>query len=712
MPLEHFDPQIRPAAMNSEAERLKNEGNARKEAGDLEGALDAYRRALVLAPDYAAALYNCGLVLQEAGRPAQAEPYLRRFAQLEPSDRDAFFRLGLVLAAQERHAEAAEAYREALRLDAGNPLLLLELARCDAALGRRREACEGLQAALRILPDLDEAHNMLGVLLEGQGDLEGALQHYRRAASLQPRDAVYLSNVAVALGLKGDYGESIRMFRSAIEAQGDDANLRRNLGRVYAVAGQHELAAEAFAAADALAPGDPRSQGGLLFSKQHLCDWARFDALVQARRRSASEHPDQPLEPFSMLSIPSTRSEQLREARAYAESIQRRVAEERTALHFAHRRRSRRRLKIGYLSADFHEHATAHLTAELYELHDRSCFEVRAYSYGPDDRSEMRARLRSAFDAFEDMQSFSHAQAARRIYDDEVDILVDLKGYTLQARTAILALRPAPVQVSYLGYPGTMGADFVDYLVADRFVIPPEHEADYSEKLVLLPGSYQVNDRKRRVGPTPLRRDLGLPERSFVFCCFNQAYKILPETFRAWMRVLQACPGAVLWLLHSGPAASANLRREAAAAGVEPERLVFAGAVPLSEHLGRLRAADLFLDTWPYNAHTSASDALWAGVPVLTCPGQTFASRVAGSLLTALDMTELIVPSVEAYEAAAMRLATSPREIAALRSKVAAARTGGSLFDTPAFTRALEEAYERMGSLAASGRSPERIDLT
>jgi predicted O-linked N-acetylglucosamine transferase (SPINDLY family) len=349
--------------------------------------------------------------------------------------------------------------------------------------------------------------------------------------------------------------------------------------------------------------------------------------------------------------------------------------------------------------------------AEMFELHDRERFRVHAYSYGPNDGSAMRSRLERSFERFVDARAMPHAELSSAIHADGVDILVDLKGYTQHARSEVVALRPAPLQVAYMGYPGTLAAGFVDYLVADRYVIPPGYERFYGEKLVFLPGSYYVNDRLRGEGPMPPRALLGLPEEAIVFCCFNQTYKILPEVFEGWMRILQAVPGSVLWLLDTNATARQNLGREAAKRGIEPARLIFAPRVASAQHLARVAAADLFLDTRPYNAHTTATDALWVGLPVLTTAGSTFASRVAGSLLAALGMPELIAASPAEYEACAIELARSPPALASLRRKVLRQRASASLFDTARFTRNLEHAYVRMWERHLAGEPPASFDV-
>jgi predicted O-linked N-acetylglucosamine transferase (SPINDLY family) len=460
-----------------------------------------------------------------------------------------------------------------------------------------------------------------------------------------------------------------------------------------------------------LQPDSAAAAQCLLFEMQHVCDWSRLEELWEHQRRSARDPQGQQFSSFSMLSVPLTPAEQLQCMKNFSRHQLRAALHDRDRPHFRFERKENSRIRVGYLSADFHEHATAYLMAELFELHDRGRFEIAAYSYGPDDGSPMRERLKQAFDHFSDISSASHADAADRIHRDQVDILVDLKGYTHGSRTEIVAMRPAPIQVNYLGYPGTMGADFIDYLVTDRFITPREHAEHFSEKLAYLPGCYQVNDRKRSVAATPPRGELGLSQQSFVFCCLNQTFKIVPQFFAAWMRLLKAVPGSVLWLLESNPWAAQNLRQQARNHGIDPRRLIFAPMCPSARHIARMGAADLFLDTAPCNAHTTTSDALWAGLPVLTCAGNTFASRVAGSVLTAAGMPELVTHTMEAYEAFALRLAGNPGELAGLREKLARNRTSAPLFDTPSFARHLEALYLRMWENYLSGNAPRAIEL-
>jgi predicted O-linked N-acetylglucosamine transferase (SPINDLY family) len=370
------------------------------------------------------------------------------------------------------------------------------------------------------------------------------------------------------------------------------------------------------------------------------------------------------------------------------------------------------RIRLAYVSGDFLNHATAVLMAELFELHDRARFEVIAISYGPDDRSELRGRLVKAFDQFHDVGAKSGLEIARQIRALEADIAIDLKGYTTDYRGQIFVHRPAPVQANYLGFPGTLGTKDFDYIIADPIVLPPEHEPYYAEQVARLPGCYQVNDRKRAIAAaTPSRAEAGLPPDGFVFCCFNNNWKILPTMFDVWMRLLKKAEGGVLWLLRDNDSVEVNLRREAAVRGVDPARLVFAGRASHAKHLARHRLADLFLDTLPYNAHTTASDALWAGLPVLTCRGETFAGRVAASVLQAADLPELVTANLADYETLALRLAQERDLLSDIKAKLARNRDTCRLFDTTTFARHIEAAYTTMWEISQRGEKPRSFDV-
>jgi predicted O-linked N-acetylglucosamine transferase (SPINDLY family) len=444
------------------------------------------------------------------------------------------------------------------------------------------------------------------------------------------------------------------------------------------------------------------------------CEWEAFDSwLPQALQALADPHAVA-WSPFHLLSLPGISAAQQRQAavcwmtaRLQASGDDRALL----ALEFAAQTpvpATGRRIRLGYLSNDFHQHATALLMVEMLESHDRICFELHAYSYGADDGQGMRQRLLPCFDTFTDITAMDDLAAARAIHADGIDILVDLKGYTAATRTALLSYRPAPVQVSYLGYPGTLGGSFSDYLISDNFITPASAAPDYSEALACLPHSYQPHGRRAAIEPPPSRAEAGLPAQGLVFCCFNQAWKFTPEVFGLWCSLLAQVPGSVLWL-QQDEHAMGNLRREALARGVDPGRLVFAAPLPQAAHLARLALADLVLDTVPYNAHTTASDALWVGVPVVTCAGDTFAARVAGSLLHAVGLPELVTHHLDDYAALALSLAQDPPRRQALRDRLQQRRLSAPLFDVAGYTRALEGLFSQMWARQAAGLAPAAI---
>ncbi|MES2048074.1 MAG: tetratricopeptide repeat protein, partial [Pseudomonadota bacterium] len=527
-----------------------------------------------------------------------AEGYYRQVIAIDGSNAAAFNNLGLALMQQRRFDEAAQSVEKAIAQNPGSFDSHYILAMIAHQLGKPREAVSHLRNATKFKPNFSEAFNYTGNLLVELGDRDGAAEAYLSAISTNPNLPESLCNLAGILQEQGRRSEAIAYYRRALELSPNFNSARLNM--------IHQL--------------------------QQVCDWQDLDAniaLVCQHMREAPFDVDSRDSPFAFLALPgSTSFEQKLCAEKWTKSAYRSEILLKEQLNFHFNRPPNPKIKLGYLSADFHMHATAMLMAKIFELHDKERFHVTAYSYGPDDQSEMRLRLEDAFDEFVDIREESQVETAKRIYADGIDILVDLKGYTGDTRSGILALRAAPIQVNFLGYPGTMGADFVDYLIADRFIIPPESGQHYTEKLVYLPDCYQPNDRTRPKPQAPTRLSQQLPESGVVFCCFNQTYKITPQVFDVWCRLLIAVPDGILWLLSNTAETEANLRREASKRGVGSERLLFAPRVTMAEHLARLQCADLFLDTLPYNAHTTCSEALWMGLPVVTCVGDPFASRV------------------------------------------------------------------------------------
>jgi len=695
------------------AEALHRLGAIAHQLGRYELAVEYFGRSIELVGNVAAYHSNLGVAYQALGRTAEAIGCYRRALELLPDFADAHNHLGFALRDQGNLSEAADSYRWALALnpdfaDAHNNLgvVLRDQGFLD-------EAVASLRRAVELKPDYAVAYSNLGVALANQGRLDEAVASYYRALQLQPDFPQVLNNLGNALSEQGKLNEAVACFRRSLQLSPDIARAHNNLGNALRDLGMLDEAAACSLRAIELRPDDPAALSCLVHALQHLCQWSDLSVLsnrlIEIVARGSGVGMDSAVSPLIFVTLPTatTAEQQLQCARQWVDCKLQAISGTGQSLARIRATDRQSRIKIGYLSADFHGHATAWLIAELIEKHDRERFTICGYSYGPDDKSLMRQRLIQAFDRFVDIHDASSLQAAQRIAADEVDILVDLKGYTQGARTQIVALRPAPIQVNYLGYPGTMGAPFMDYIVVDDFIVPSGQQPFFTEKLVHLPGCYQVNDSRREIAPQlPSRRECGLPEQGFIFCSFNNSYKITPEMFGVWIELLQAVPDSVLWLLEGNRFVPANLRREAQQRGVAPERLVFAPRMPLPEHLARHRLADLFLDSYPVNAHTTASDALWAGCPVLTRSGETFVSRVAGSLLRSLDLPELITKSVAEYRQMALTLARDADLLRGLRTRLEANCEKSGLFDGEQFARKLERAYATMWERFSRGEAP------
>jgi len=547
-----------------------------------------------------------------------------------------------------------------------------------------------------------------GVRLWRQGALAAAESALREASRLRPGAAGTLSNLGMVLFAQQRFDEGMELLKRAVEASPAHSGALNNLGVAFARGNNPASAAEYLLRAVDADPANAEAHANLLRPLMDICDWQRVESLCAGLVAAAAEAPPARwaprIHPYTALLLDLPATLQGDAARWYAAQLPRRqTPPPRPAAPAA-------RIRVGYVSADLQNHATAQLCAGMFARHDRARFEVIAYSSGTDDGSEYRRRIREGCDRFVDIASESYADTARRIAADGIQILVDMKGYCGDSRPEIFALRPAPLQVSFLGYPGSMHAEFMDYIVADRTVIPEAATGDYPEAPLWMPVSYQVNDAAQPMDPqSPSRAECGLPDGAFVYCCFNQSYKIDRPTFELWMRVLRAVPGSVLWLYRSNVQAKYALWKQADRAGVARERIVFAPHHEKPQHLARLRLADLFLDTFVVNAHTTASDALFAGVPVLTCPGRTFASRVAASLLRAAGLPELVMPDRAAYERRAIELGLDAGAIAALRHKLRHEHCAAPLFDTNAYVRALESAFEQAWSRYLSGEAPAPI---
>lgn len=668
-------------------------------------ALAAVDAALVREAGNAAAWNTRGQLLWRLGRMREAVNSYDRALALKP-DATAHNNRGVALAALGEDAAALGAYDAALTLDPGYAGAHNNRAAALRKLRRNEDALAACETALRIDPDLAAAWNNRGLALAELHQTENALSSYARALELQPELAEAHNNRGLALAVLGRLPEALASYDRAVALRPDDADAHNNRAAALLGVKDYAGAAQAFDRVAALEPGRPFLAGARLHAQSMMCDWrGRAAALADiegalAGGRSASAT-------FPLLATSDSPALHRRAAEVWSRT----TCPPNEALGPIPPRRSRDKIRVGYFSMDFRQHAVASLTAGLFESHDRSRFETIGFSFGPDSGDAMRRRLEGAFDRFLDLRTASDRDIAAQARALEIDIAVDLAGYTHGARPGIFALRAAPIQASYIGYPGTMGAPYIDYIIADNILVPPEARAHYAEKVVALP-CFQANDA-RRAPPTHTlaRAKLGLPAAGFVFCCLNAPYKIAPETFASWMRILKAVAHSVILLSGGGEITMANLRREAVAHGVAPERIVFAERVPEADYLARFRAADLFLDTLPYNAHTTASDALWAGLPVLTRVGASYAGRVGASLLTAVGLPELITQSGAAYESLAIDLARAPERISAIRARLERERGTALLFDTARFTRHLERAYIEMHARHSHGRAPDHITI-
>jgi predicted O-linked N-acetylglucosamine transferase (SPINDLY family) len=669
-------------------------------------AMTAFDAALALKPGYVEALANRGNTLMSLKRHEDALASFDTLVALRPDIPQAWNNRAGALRVLNRFPEALADYGKALSLKPDYVEALDGRGTARAVERKLEEALSDFDAALRLSPGYKDA-------LLHRADVLVALERYREAVAAYeqyfakaPGSAEAWHSMAACLRKLNRREEALSFLDKALALSPDDPAIRTTRAHTLFELYRFEEAAREY---DAVSKREaaPWPQGYRALSRLHCCDWSSLEA-DRANISASIAAGEFVLDPMGHVFL----CRSMAEHRACAGIWVREKCPPVSPPLASGKAYRHERIKLAYLSADFRSHATAFLMAGVFEHHDRSRFETIAISFGSNDNSAVRRRLEAAFDRFIDVEQERDESIARLIREMEVDIAVDLKGYTSDSRPGILAFKPAPVQVSYLGYPGTMAADYVDYLLADRVVVPEEHEGYYSENIVYLPHSYQCNDNRREIAPfAPSRPEAGLPETGFVFCCFNNNLKIQPETFDIWVSLLRQIDGSVLWLLQNNDAVVRNLRREAEARGIASGRLRFAPRTDLALHLARHRLADLFLDTMPCCAHTTASDALWAGLPVLTLLGHTFAGRVGASLLQALGLEQLITTSADEYEALALKLAREPAILDGIKRKLAASRNNSPLFDTERATRSLERAYLAMWERNQRGERPRSFTV-
>lgn len=667
--------------------------------------LDQFDKLLARDPGNVAAINERGAVLAKLQRHDEALASFEKALSVNPTYAEAHLNRAALYAEQDRADEALAGYDKALGLRPDLIMGWLGRGNVCCRLKRYDDALSAAAKALALNPNFAEAWSARGGILAELRQPEQALADYDKALVLDSElAAAWLGRGNVLSHFKRN-DEAVAAYDKAIALDQDLASAW--LGRGNACLERRQFA-EALAAYDrALAlKADLKWVEGLrLHCKAHLCDWSNFEA--EREHLLASVEANRPAAPpLVLLAIPSTARQQLQCAQSW-------IAHDYPAAAkplWQGDRYRHEKIRVAYLSGDFRQHAIPFLVVGMLECQDRSRFEMTALSTGPQDNSDIRKRMVACFDRFVDVRAHGDEHVANLIRSWEIDLLVDVAGLTQGGRPGVLAYRPAPVAVNYLGYPGTIGAPYYDYIVADRVLIPEHQKQFYSEKIVVLPHTYQANDAKRAIAQrTFTRADLGLPPTGVVFCCFNSGFKIMPDVFDSWMRIMKSVDGSVLWLFEENATAPDNLRREAAARGVDPARLLFGKPMAHDDHMARLGVADLLLDTSPYNAHTTGSDALWAGLPIVTCIGDTFASRVAASLLTAIGLPELVTPTRDAYEQLAIALGGNPAQLENIKRKLAVNRLTTPLFDTARYTRHLEAAYVTMHERCQAGLAAAEI---
>jgi protein O-GlcNAc transferase len=688
----------------------------------------------------AGSIFQLGINLSDKNKLTEAEITFRCLQNFIKNDSRIPYNIGCLYVLRNDFDSAVKSFNEALQISPNDLDALLNSASALHEIGYYQEAINRYNKALSLKQDNFEAWSNKGNSLNKIKLYDEAISHHDMAISLNPNYHVAWMNKGLVLSELGCYEEAVACFDKALSLEPTYAEAALNKSHVLIKLKSYEEAAllaekvsnnanfpeawvnrgtalselrhydEAIYCYDKALNLNPNINfvyGDLVHLKLKICNWSDLvESLEDISKKVVAN--EKVINPFPLLALNDDVLLHKKSSEIY---IQSRYSYN-PSLGPILKRPQGQKIRVGYFSADFHNHATGHLMAELFELHDKSQFELLGFSFGPRKNDEMRQRLEKSFDQFIEVGNMSDIEIAKLSRNFNIDIAVDLKGFTQDARTGIFAYRAAPIQVNYLGYPGTMGADYMDYIIADKTLISPELQSCYSEKVIYLPNSYQTNDRKRLISERQFtRQELRLPEHGFVFCCFNNNYKILPATFERWMRILKAVDGSVLWLFQDNSSAKENLKKEAEKQGIASDRLVFAERLPLPEHLARHRQADLFLDTFPYNAHTTASDALWAGLPVLTLMGRSFASRVAASLLNAIGLPELITSSKKDYESLAIELALNSNKLADIKLRLANNRLNAPLFDTPLFTKNLEAAYTKIYGQYMKDLPPECIEF-
>lgn len=678
--------------------------------GKVDQALRLLKKHIKTAPQSADAHHFLGLAQYQLGQHTAAARSIEQAINLDPSDPVKHHNAGLVCLVRDRHEAAVLAFDQALAIDASYAEAWFNRGNAHRLLGQEQRAREDFQQALVIDPFFEDAHNNLGLSYKKTGELDAAVTAFENCLQIQPNHHLAMNNLGLVKQSLGDLTSAKQLFESAIKSAPNYAVAYINLGHLLQQEGDFHGAAEHYQTAYKLLPTIDLLAGYLAQAKGMICQWQGLEQLWKTIEKQITRGL-LPCTPFAMLGGIDRLDLSQKLAGGYARRHIPDLALEPFAA--APPAAGKRKLRLGYLSSDFKDHPVAYLTVGIIENHCRDDFEVLGFSIGKPGDGPLGQRIRSAFDEFIDLSAMTDTQAAQTVRSYGLDIAMDITGYTDGCRPAILKSRVAPVQVNYYGFAGTMGTDFMDYIVGDAVLMPPGSESYYNEKIIYMPECHQPNDDQRPISDVPLTRaEHDLPDHAFVYCSFNKPYKILPNLFACWMRILHSVKGSVLWLQSTDDMVINNLRRAAQKADVDPQRLVFAGRTPTTaDHLARYRLADLFLDTYPYTAHTTANDALWAGLPVLGLSGQTFAARVSESLLTTLGLADLVMHSLPQYETRAIELGLAPHELTVFRDRLAQGKAKSSLYKPRQLAGWLEQGLKAALTRYHEGQPPANIDV-
>ena len=687
-------------------EAHNNLGNILKGLNHIDSAIKSYKCAISIKPDYVEANHSLGIIYQDLNQFIKANNYFNKVIKIKPDFADVYFNLGSSLQSLDQLSEAIKSYEKALNINPEFTEAYNNLGIALMSLGQLDSAIKNYEKAISIHPKNAEAHLNLGLAYQKLGQLDDSVECYKKSLSAKPDYAEAHNNLGITLMDLGQLTNADESFEKAISINPEYYLAYSNRGNLLTSQKRFDEALLCYQRAIDIEPYKDFILGNFIHTKMHLCMWSELSTFIELLIKKINSN-QKIIKPFALLALIDDPEIQKKATEIYANERHTKIQD----LSKFKKVLKHKKIRIGYFSADFREHPVANLTAELYERHNRKEFEIYAFSFGPNTNDEMNLRIKAGVDNFYDVHSMSHIDVVKLSRSMEIDIAVDLGGYTQNSRTEIFAMQAASIQVNYLGYSGTMGVDYMDYLIADHTLIPKNKQSYYSEKIAYLPYSFMVNDTKNKTSKRVFTRaEIGLPLNGFIFCCFNNHYKITPGVFASWMRILSKVDGSVLWLAKGNDIAQNNLIFEAKKHNIDESRIIFASRLNLrEEHLNRIQIAGLFLDTMPYNAHATTSDALQVNLPVLTCIGNSFASRVAASLINSVNLPELITSTKEQYESLAIQLATNPEQLNIIKEKLKNNLSKSPLYNTPLYTQHLESAYLAMYSKHKNGLDPDHI---